>query len=103
MPCNVTMLQTLGATLKIPNFIPSFPHPLILFLNTCHMLKLTRNTPESNGILKDKEGNPIKLEYIKELNKLQEVEGLSLGNKLKNAHIQWHKQKLKVNNAARRA
>ena len=62
-----------------------------------------RNTLASYGILQDKEGNPIKWEHIKEPNKLQEVEGLRLGNKLKNAHMQWHKQKMKVNIAARRA
>ena len=65
------------------------------------MLKLTRNTLASYGILKDAEGNPIKWEYIKELNTLQETEGLRLGNKLKNAHIQWTKQKMKVNIAAK--
>ncbi|KAJ4936678.1 hypothetical protein JOQ06_001265, partial [Pogonophryne albipinna] len=31
-----------------------------------------------------------------ELNKLQEAQGLRLGNKLKMAHIRWEKQKMKV-------
>ena len=104
--CHVTMLETLGATMKLPDLIPSFPHPsnsshrVSVFLDICHMLKLMRNTLASYGILKDAEGNPIKWEYIKELNTLQETEGLRLGNKLKNAHIQWTKQKMKVNIAA---
>ena len=38
--------------------------------------------------------------YIVELQKLQEKEGLHLGNKLKAAHIQWRQQKMKVNLAA---
>ena len=35
-----------------------------------------------------------------ELQKLQDQEGLRLGNKLRAAHIQWWQQKMKVNLAA---
>ena len=34
---------------------------------------------------------------IGELHKIQEKEGLHLGNKLKTTHIQWKRQKMKVN------
>lgn len=37
---------------------------------------------------------------IVELNKLQELEGLRLGNKLKMAHIRWKRQKMKVKPAS---
>ena len=104
--CHVKMLETLGASMKVPDLVPSFPHPLnpdhrvSVFLDICHMLKLMRNALASNGILKDDEGKSIKWEYVKELHKLQEDEGLRLGNKVRSAHIQWQKQKMKVNIAA---
>ncbi|XP_071511293.1 uncharacterized protein [Diadema antillarum] len=63
-----------------------------VFLDVCHMLKLMRNTLGSYGFLRDDVGEL--------LHKLQEDEGLRLGNKLRNAHIQWQKQKMKVNIAA---
>ena len=64
--CHVTMLETLGASMKLPDLVPSFPHPLkpdhrvSVFLDICHMLKLMRNTLASNGILKDGDGNHIR-------------------------------------------
>ena len=48
----------------------------------------------------DKDGNKICWEYIVELQKLQDEEGLCLGNKLKFAHIKWQQQKMKVDLAA---
>ncbi len=64
------------------------------------MLKLIRNTLGDGGILLDKDGNKICWAYLIELQKLQEKEGLRLGNKLKLSHIQWWQQKMKVNLAA---
>ena len=61
--CHITMLQTLGACIKLPGLVPYFPHPLwpdhkvSVFLDICHMLKLMRNTLASNGVLKDEEGH----------------------------------------------
>ena len=52
------------------------------------------------GILIDKDGDKICWAYLIELQKLQEKEGLRLGNKLKLSHIQWWQQKMKVNLAA---
>ncbi len=48
-------------------------------------------------VLKDKDGNAIKWQFIEELHKLQESEGLYLVNKLRSAHIKWKPQKMKVN------
>ena len=65
--CYVTMLETLGATMKVPDLIPSVPHPLnsshsvSVCLVICHM-QLMIITPESNGIFKDRECNQIKWE-----------------------------------------
>ena len=46
------------------------------------------------------EGGCISWGFIKSLNTLQEKESLHLGNRLKKSHIQWRKQKMKINLAA---
>ena len=51
-------------------------------------------------VLKDKDGNAIKWQFVEELHKLQESEGLHLANKLRSDHIKWKPQKMKVNLAA---
>ena len=85
---------------------PSFPHPsdpsirVHVLLDVCHMLKLLPNSFADGGIFKTPDSQTIKWQYIEELNNLQEREGLRLGNKLKNAHMDWRKQKMKVNLAA---
>ena len=83
-----------------------FPHPqdkkekIYALLDVCHMLKLVRNTLAEGGILVDKDGGKILWQYLVDLQKLQQTEGLRLGTKLKMAHIQWKQQKMKVNLAA---
>ena len=64
------------------------------------MLKLVRNTIAKSSILIDTDGKQIRWHYLEELQKLQDKEGLRLGNKLRLAHIQWWQQKMKVNLAA---
>lgn len=104
--CHLTMLNTLGASMTMPDLQPSFPHPqkpehqVSVCLDICHMLKLMRNALASYKVFKDGHGNSIKWEFIKELHKLQEDEGLTLGNKLRNAHMNWQKQEKKVKLAA---
>ena len=81
---------------------PSFHHPadhllrVYVILDVCHKLKLLRNSFADGLILNTSDGETIRWKYIEELNKLQETEGLRLGNKLKIAHIQWKKQKMKA-------
>jgi hypothetical protein len=48
-------------------------------------------------VLVDPDGNRIEWEFIKKLEELQKTEGMRAANKLKPHHIQWHKQKMKVN------
>ena len=60
------------------------------------MLKLLRNTFASQNMT-DRNGDIIKWCYIEELHKLQEAEGLRAANKLRTAHIEWTRQKMKVN------
>jgi len=47
-------------------------------------------------ILLDVNNNEIYFKYLKNLNKLQEQEGLRLCNKINNRHINFFKQKIKV-------
>ena len=105
--CNFAMMETLGTQLEPPNMKSWFPHPadssirVIVILDVCHMLKLMRNCLASYGVLKDDQNNTIKWNYIEHLHNLQNSAGLRLGNKLKDAHIHWYKQKMKINLAAK--
>ena len=104
--CHFSMLSALGASLHPSNLIPYFPHPenenetIYALLDVCHMLKLVRNTLAEKEIIVNKDGGKILWQYLVHLEKLQNDEGLRLGNKLKKAHIQWKQQKMKVNLAA---
>lgn len=104
--CHVCMLKELGVSLDLSNMVTYFIHPqdpdvkVYVFLDICHMLKLVRNTFGQWGILLDKDGRKIQWQYLIELYKLQESEGLRLANKLKKVHICWKQQKMKVNLAA---
>jgi hypothetical protein len=100
------MAAILGASLNVEALRPSFPHPsnpaaeVAVFLDACHMLKLMRNALADKHVLLDGQGRPIKWEYIQRLQELQSREGLRVGNKLHERHIQWTKQKMKVKLAA---
>jgi hypothetical protein len=100
------MLKLLGAQLLTGNLQAYFQHPcdpkakIYIFLDACHMIKLVRNTMSDWKVLKDKDGKVIKWQFMEELHKLQESEGLHLANKLRSAHIKWKPQKMKVNLAA---
>jgi hypothetical protein len=103
--CNLSMAKHLGANLSPPDVKPYFKHPVTgdnvyIFLDACHMLKLMRNALASEDILVDICGNQIKWTYIVKLRSFQDREGLRAGNKLKKAHIEWEKQKMKVSLAA---
>ena len=104
--CHFAMLRELGASMSPPNLKPYFTHPLdkkkrvYVLLDVCHMLKLIRNTLGNCGTLVDGDDQEICWEYLTALHELQQDEGLRLGNKLKQAHIKWWQQKMKVNLAA---
>lgn len=99
---NINMFKNLGCTLQSPNINPIFKHPLsnydiVAFLDPCHMLKLIRNTfGEKKLLLDDDDDRLIDWKYVAALHNLQEQEGLNLANKLKGAHINFFKQKMKV-------
>lgn len=102
---NITMIKTLGCNLD-PNDMKTFFHhpvtnePVFVFLDPCHMLKLVRNTLAEKGCVVDSENKSVKWEYIKKLHTLQQHEGLHLGNKIKNKHIDWIRKKMNVKLAA---
>lgn len=102
---NVTTARYLGANLDLlENFKPWFIHPVgkhsvYILLDACHMLKLWRNT-FANKILYDSEGGLITFKYIVDLHNFQQNEGFLAGNKIRQRHIQFYKEKMKVSLAA---
>lgn len=103
---NLGMFRDLGCDFNnISSLQTSFPHPItndkvVAFLDPCHMLKLVRNTFGDTKILVDVNNQIIQWSDIVALHDLQESEGMHLGNKLRNVHINYVKQKMKVRLAA---
>ena len=64
------------------------------------MLKLARNTLANLKVLKDPEGKEIRWDFIEKLHEVEEEAGLRAGNKLRKAHIQFRKMKMKSSLAA---
>jgi len=104
-PNNMSMFTELGASVNTENFKSHFPHPcnptkvVNVMLDVCHMLKLLRNTLGTQDIFDGRDG-VIKWEFVDRLYKLQEKEGLRLGNRLKSEHINWKSNIMKVRLAA---
>lgn len=86
----------------MPNSLQTwFPHPvtndkIFIFPDPCHMIKLIRNLFGDMKLIIDGSNQHIKWQYISDLHDLQRQESLHLGNKLRSAHIQYKKQKMKV-------
>lgn len=64
------------------------------------MLKLSRNCIASKKILFDSKGDPIKWEYIENLDRIQRCKMINFGNKLTKTHIEWEDRKMCVRIAA---
>lgn len=97
------MAKHLGADLI--NQISWFSHPsteeeISIFLDPAHMLKLVRNTIGDWGMLYDAEDNPIEWKYFKNLVTLQENNKIHLATKIRQRHINYFKEKMKVRLAA---
>lgn len=96
---NISMARHLGVDLH--NQISSFLHPvkkekICILLDPAHMLKLVRNTIGDWEILYDGDGNAIEWRYLKNLDKLQEDNGLHLATNIRHRHIIYTKEKMKV-------
>lgn len=100
-PCNISMCNKLGANFNYgPNFSPFFKNPVtgetcFVFLDLCHMIKLIRNCLGDKKLLKYG-NNKIMWQYIVDLHKLQEKEGLRIANKLTDKHIYYHNNRMNV-------
>lgn len=78
---------------------PSFIHcgkKIRIIYDACHAIKLVRGALAEKGPFIDNEDNEISWHFIVQLEKLQESEGVHLGNKLRKAHVNFFKQKMKV-------
>ena len=75
---------------------PTTGEQVFIILDPCHMLKLARNALAHLGTIVDGDGNMIKWHHIEKLEKLQEVEGLNLANKLSSNHLKFQKHKMNV-------
>ncbi|KYN11230.1 THAP domain-containing protein 9, partial [Trachymyrmex cornetzi] len=99
---NIAMCSDLGA--DIYNDKPYFTHPvdghpIFVFLDAPHMLKLVRNTMGKHNLY-DSDGQPIMFQYLQKLVKLQEERYFHLANKLNRKHVEWWKHKMSVKIAA---
>lgn len=103
-PANFAMAKILGCNLESPeNITPFFKvngQEIVIIPDPAHMLKLVRNTLGQKKELLDAEGRTISWQYIEKLNELQEREGVHLANRLKNQHVNFTKQVMKVKLAA---
>lgn len=98
---NLSMATHLGAQLSFPDLKPYFEHPetkqkVHLFLDPAHMIKLCRNTLGDWKVLYDEDKNPIKWDYFVKLVNLQDKVGIHAGTKIRDRHINYHKEKMKV-------
>ncbi len=104
---NVRMFELLGCNFNgtYDDIKTSFAHPtsgenVFVILDPCHMLKLARNALGFFKSFSDSDGNQINWHFIEQLQKLQEQEGLNLGNKLSSNHLKYEKHKMNVSLAA---
>jgi hypothetical protein len=105
---NLSMASLLGCNLndaQSADFNTSFSHPVtndavVILPDPCHMLKLVRNTLTDKKSVVDDQNKIVNFDYINKLHKLQEKEGLHLGNRLRSAHIASFKKKMNVKLAA---
>ena len=104
---NLSTFEQLGCQFgsTYNTFKTKFPHPttgedVFVIADPCHMLKLARNALAFLGTITDDKGQTIQWDYFRELNKLQQQEGLKMGNKLSLNHIKFEKHKMNVRLAA---
>lgn len=99
---NQRSVKLLGANFDYTNkdaFKPYFEHsatgkPVYVFFDPCHMLKLVRNYFAKEPIYYRDE--KIDWNYLIKLNEKQYEEGLHCACKIRNRHIFFHNEKMKV-------
>ncbi|KAL4156124.1 hypothetical protein QTP88_000159 [Uroleucon formosanum] len=98
---NLTMASELGANLQYSELKPYFLHPntndkIHKILDPCHVVKLLRNCLGDWKILYTTNGETIKWSYFKNLVNHQNEIGLHSATKLRNRHIYYFREKMKV-------
>lgn len=99
---NISAVQQLGAELNNPYKLKTFfRHPVTeknvyVFLDICHMVKLLRNCFGALKTLKNSSDEFIKWEFVSKLVEVQNFEGLHAATKLRNRHLQWSREIMKV-------
>lgn len=99
---NIATANALSCSIRgssVP-LITSFKHPVsghevYVLMDPVHMLKLVRNTWQSQKILVTPNGN-AEWKYIEKLNQFQNVIGQKLALKLTDQHIYFENSKMKV-------
>lgn len=100
---NFQMFKELGCDLSdLENPKTHFTHPsdinkkIYCIMDVCHMIKLVRNNFAQLKVLKNRQNEEIKWNFIQNLYDLQKEVGLKFGNKLGKSHMEWTRQKMKV-------
>ena len=106
-PSNIDSMPYFGCKFgtKVHDIKSSFLHdtydyPLLFIPNSCHMLKLARNSLADLKVVLDDTKCEVKWDHIKILHSFQEDEGLKIGNKLSKGHIEFQRQKMNFKVAA---
>jgi hypothetical protein len=86
---NTAKALTVSVDFNIDNLNSSFPHPVTekpveVILDTCHMLKLSRNAFASSKVLYDTQGRTISWHDIEKLFEIQNKRNLHFATKIKN-------------------
>lgn len=100
---NLKTFELLGCNFSYPDMKTSFPHPktnceVHCIMDPPHMLKLCRNVFAETKLTSEK--GDIDFNYIKQLHRLQDEEGLKLANKLSSTHVTFYNKKMNVRLAA---
>lgn len=99
---NFAMAKELGINYSNINDIQSFfLHPsdqskVYMIFDPCHMIKLVRNNWAKCRRFLDDNSNAVDFNYVKLLYDRQEAEKFRFGTKIRKAHMEWEKQKMKV-------
>lgn len=97
---NIATYNKLGCNFFSEKINSSFPHPcdpqikVYCMLDTCHMLKLARNTFAEKNL--SSPSGKISWEFVKELDNIQQSEQLRLANSLTSQHILYKNKVMNV-------
>lgn len=99
---NIAMCKLFGCQMdptkhmKTYFVVEGYAEPIYVIMDACHMIKLLRNMFQAYKCLKT-DGGCIKWKYIECLHHQQQDLGLKFANKLSQKHVEFTKQKMKVN------